>query len=939
MNELPKVYDPAQVEGRWYREWIDQNYFHADANTPKAPYTIVIPPPNVTGSLHMGHALFATLQDILIRWRRMQGYNALWLPGTDHAGIATQLVVERRLWREEQKTRHDIGREAFLERVWQWKQRSGGRIIEQLKVMGASCDWQRERFTMDEGLSRAVREAFVRLYEQGLIYRARRLINWCPRCHSALSDLEVEHTETDGKLWHIAYPVGTSGERLVVATTRPETLLGDTAVAVHPEDERFRHLIGQRAELPLTGRTIPIIGDAVLVDREFGTGAVKVTPGHDFNDFETGLRHGLEMISVFDADARLNENAPPAYRGLSTKEARERVLADLEAASLLQGEQPHKLSLGQCERCGTVVEPMLSLQWFVKTGPLARPAIEAVEQGKTRFVPESWTKTYMHWMTNIKDWCISRQLWWGHRIPAWYCAACREPTVARETPAACAHCGHKELRQDEDVLDTWFSSALWPFSTLGWPDDTKDLRTFYPTSVMETGYDIIFFWVARMMMMGLHFMKEVPFQTVFLHALVVDENGDKMSKVKGNVIDPLDVIHGAALEQLLAKAQGDGAGAPREAHDNIKKHFPEGIPAAGADALRFTLAAMAAQGRNIRLAVNRVEGYRHFANKIWNAARFTLMNLEGHDADRWHDELGAEGRERLGLGDRWILSRLQRTVAEVDQALESFKFNEAAQAIYRFLWTEFCDWYIELAKPSLQAAGTPGAEARRRTAQGALSSTLEVACRLLHPFMPFITEEIWQQLPRPSGSSGSILIAMYPAVDETLIDAAAERSMALVQQVVTAVRNLRSEYRVGPGVQLDVTVMSADAATRAEVEAHAELIQGLGRVRELKVALRGEPPHGTVVSVVGGDAASAGMDIDVAVNLEGQIDVAAERSRIAKDLAKTEKDLLQSQAKLEKPSFVERAPPAVVEEERRRLAESSDRIAKLKASLERLERL
>ncbi|HEX2570737.1 MAG TPA: valine--tRNA ligase [Polyangia bacterium] len=939
MNELPKVYDPAQVEGRWYREWIEQNVFHADANTPKAPYTIVIPPPNVTGSLHIGHALFATLQDILTRWRRMQGYNALWLPGTDHAGIATQLVVERRLWREEQKTRQDLGREAFLERVWQWKQRSGGRILEQLKVLGASCDWPRERFTMDEGLSRAVREAFVRLYEEGLIYRARRLINWCPRCHSALSDLEVEHTDTDGKLWHIAYPVegSSGGERLVVATTRPETLLGDTAVAVHPEDERFRHLIGRRAELPLTGRTIPIIGDAVLVDREFGTGAVKVTPGHDFNDFETGLRHGLEMISVFDADAKLNENAPAAYRGLTTKEARERVLADLKAAGLLQGEEPHKLSLGQCERCGTVVEPMLSLQWFVKTGPLARPAIEAVEQGKTRFVPENWTKTYMHWMTNIKDWCISRQLWWGHRIPAWYCAACQEPTVARETPAACARCGHKELRQDDDVLDTWFSSALWPFSTLGWPDDTKDLRTFYPTSVMETGYDIIFFWVARMMMMGLHFMKDVPFQTVFLHALVVDENGDKMSKVKGNVIDPLDVIHGATLEQLLTKAQGDGA--PKEALENIKKNFPQGIPAAGADALRFTLAAMAAQGRNIRLALSRVEGYRHFANKLWNAARFTLMNLEGHDADRWHDELGSEARERLGLGDRWILSRLQRTVAEVDQALEAFKFNEAAQAIYRFLWTEFCDWYIELAKPALQGSGTPAAETRRRMAQGVLSSTLEVACRLLHPFMPFVTEEIWQQLPRPSGSSGSIMITMYPVADDTLIDAAAERSMALVQQVVTAVRNLRSEYHVGPGVPLDVTVMSADAATRAEVEAHAELIQGLGRVRELQVAPRGEPPHGTVVSVIGGDAASAGMDIDVAVNLEGQIDVAAERVRIAKDLAKTEKDLAQSQAKLEKPSFVERAPPAVVEEERRRLAESQDRIAKLKASLERLGRL
>jgi valyl-tRNA synthetase len=766
-RELPKTYDPAEIEPKWYRFWSAQGYFHADAALPKTPYTIVVPPPNVTGSLHMGHALTFSIQDILIRWKRMEGYNALWQPGTDHAGIATQMVVERELHATEQRSRHDLGREVFLERVWKWKEESGGRISEQLRVLGCSLDWQRERFTMDPAYALAVREAFVRLYDEGLIYRARRLINWCPRCYTALSDLEVNHKDQEGSLYHIAYPVNGSDVKLVVATTRPETMLGDTAVAVHPEDERWRGLIGRTVRLPLAGRDIPIVGDPVLVDREFGSGAVKVTPGHDFNDFESGLRNRLEQLSILDLHGKVVAPAPARYRGLGVAEARAQVVRDLEAEGHLVRVEPHQHSVGGCQRCDTVVEPMLSMQWFVKTAPLARPAIEAVEQGKVKFVPASWAKTYFHWMTNIKDWCISRQLWWGHRIPAFYCDGCGDVLVTRrdEDAAACPKC-RAPLRQDEDVLDTWFSSALWPFATLGWPEATRELKTFYPTSVMETGYDIIFFWVARMMMMGLHFMKKVPFRTVFLHAMVVDEKGEKMSKVRGNVIDPLD---------LTSKF--------------------------GADALRFTIAALAAQGRNIKLSLQRVEGYRHFANKVWNASRFALMNLDGFDPDRFSDAQ-REGPTALALElpDQWILSRLQGVSREVDRALTDFKVNEAAQAIYRFVWTELCDWYIELSKGALRAEGEAG-DARRRVVQGVLTTALETAMRLLHPFMPFLTEEIWQQLPKPAGTPGSIMITLFPVVDERYDDAEAERAMGLLQGVISAVRTLRAEYNVPPGAQ------------------------------------------------------------------------------------------------------------------------------------------
>jgi valyl-tRNA synthetase len=935
MSELPKAYDPAQVEQKWYRFWLEQHYFHADAQTPKAPFSIVIPPPNVTGSLHMGHALFVTIQDILIRWKRMGAYNAMWLPGTDHAGIATQMVVERMLQATEGKSRHDLGREEFLRRVWAWKEKHGGRITEQLKVMGASLDWDRERFTMDEGLTRAVREAFVRLYEEGLIYRAERLINWCSRCFTALSDLEVEHEETQGSLWHIAYPFST-GERLIVATTRPETMLGDTAVAVHPEDERFQKLIGKQVRLPLTGREIPVIGDATLVDREFGTGAVKVTPAHDFNDFETGQRHKLPSLSILDANGRINDAAPQKYRGLTVEEARKAVLADLEAEGLLVETKAHSLSVGRCQRCDTVVEPRLSLQWFVKTAPLAKPAIEAVEgssnrYGRTNFVPESWTKTYMHWMTNIKDWCISRQLWWGHRIPVWYCEK-QHPTVSRDTngPGVCA-CGSHVLRQDEDVLDTWFSSALWPFSTLGWPEQTRELKTFYPTAVMETGYDILFFWVARMMMMGIHFMKKVPFRTVFLHAIVVDEHGEKMSKVKGNVIDPLDVVYGATLEQLLKKAK-EGL-APESALNNIEKSFPNGIPPAGADALRFTLAAMAAQGRNIRLSISRVEGYRHFANKLWNAARFALMNMTGFDADRFNEVLrGSSESATLTLADRWILTRLARVTTEVEEALGAYRFNDAAQAIYRFIWSELCDWYIELAKPVLyDESQEVSAQRRKRAAQGCLAMALETACRLLHPFMPFITEEIWQQLPKPTGTPGSIMITMFPAADPSLVDEGAESAMNLLKDLVVGVRNLRAEYNVAPSLQLEVTVQAAAESARETVTAHAQMIRALARVGALEVTGAGEPPSGTVVSVVG--------DAQVCVKLAGTIDVTAETARIEKERAKAEKERAGVAGRLGNESFVARAPAEIVDKERARQAELDEKIAKLSRSLERLAKL
>jgi len=940
-NPLPKQYDPTEVEGRWLRFWQTQDFFHADATAPKAPYSITLPPPNVTGSLHMGHALGGTLQDVLIRWRRMQGFNAMWMPGTDHAGIATQMLVERDLKRRENKSRHDLGRDAFLQRVWQWKERYGGRITEQLRLMGFSLDWPRERFTMDEPSSAAVREAFVRLHEEGLIYRAQRLVNWCVDCYTAVSDLEVNNEEESGHLWELRYPlVDPAGgiDHVVVATTRPETMLGDTGVAVHPDDPRYKDLIGKRVVLPLTDRDIPIVADG-FVDPEFGSGAVKVTPGHDFNDFDCGQRCGLDVLSVISPEGRIIAPAPEKYRGMTVTEARAAVVADLDAAGLLQATRDYKVARGRCDRSNTVIEPLLSEQWFVRAAPLAEPAIAAVESGRTKFVPELWTKTYMHWMTNIKDWCISRQLWWGHRIPAWYCGA-NHVNVARNQPTTCAECGSAELRQDGDVLDTWFSSALWPFSTLGWPDADlqrkSGLRTFYPNSVLVTAADIIFFWVARMMMMGLHFLGNVPFRTVYFTPIVTDEKGDKMSKVKGNVIDPLDVVHGATLDALIDRVKNEAL--PPEAVDRIKKSFPKGMAPAGADALRFSLAAMTLPGRNIRLSMERIEGYRHFVNKLWNASRFALMNLDGFSAERFADVIaggppGEASEYELTLPDRWILSRLQQVCRDVDAALESFRFADAANALYHFVWGELCDWYIELAKPHLAPAAVEGdddAGARRRfVTQGVLASVLETTLRMLHPFMPFVTEEIWHKLPRPASLPDSLMITVYPRDDQRFDDPAAEAEMGLVRDVTVAIRSLRSTYNVPPSWSVPVEVRAADAGRREVLTRTLSLVENGARVT---VTLRehGEHIPHSAKQVVG-------ADVEVVVPLAGLVDIDAEKKRIDKEIGKADKEVSQLERRLANPDFVARAPAEVVDELRTRLADEQTRRQRLAAALEALQ--
>ncbi len=878
-TELAKGYEHRDVEARWGPFWRERGFFHADEkDRSRPPFSIVLPPPNVTGSLHLGHALTATLQDVLIRWKKMSGFNTLWLPGTDHAGIATQMIVEKELKKTEQKSRHDLGREEFLRRVWAWKEKYGSRIGEQHQALGAGLDWERERFTMDEGLSRAVREVFVRLHEEGLVYREKKLINWCPDCHTALSDLEVEQKDAEqGELWSFAYPLVDGSTEVVVATTRPETMLGDTAVAVHPDDERYRAVVGKKVRHPLTGRELPIVADAILVDPKFGTGAVKVTPAHDFNDFETGKRHGLAQLTVIGPDGKMTAEAGPVA-GLDRFEARKRVKELVAEQGLDRGTKPHLLAIGRCQRSQTILEPLLSDQWYVRIEPLARPAIEAVEQGKTRFIPEQWTNTYMSWMRNIHDWCISRQLWWGHQIPAWYCPD-GHVTVARETPSACGLCGKGPLRQDEDVLDTWFSSALWPFSTMGWPDRTETLGTFYPTSVMETGHDIIFFWVARMMMMGLHFMGEVPFRTVYLHPMVRDEKGQKMSKTKGNVIDPLVIT-----EQY------------------------------GADALRFTLAALTAQGRDIKLAKERIEGYRAFANKLWNATRFALMNLEGFEAS---PGAGAEGRT---AADRWILARTQRAVNETVAALEAFKFNEAAGTVYHYVWHELCDWYIELAKEALYGEDA----GRKRAAQGTLVHALAAALRLLHPFMPFITEELWHVLrAKVKGDAwpDSILAAPYPAVGP--VDEAAERAFQPLLETIDAIRNVRGEMNIPPRAPLSIDIATEDPVIRGAFDADGGVIARLASVShtELYAAQSTRPAPTSAVAVCSG--------FEVRVHFGHAVDVAAELARIAKEFEKLEQDLASIEKKLANPNFVAKAPPEVVEKDRLRAQELREKRGKL----------
>jgi valyl-tRNA synthetase len=872
---LAKAYEPKAVESRWYPEWEKSGYFTANPASGRPSFAIMIPPPNVTGSLHIGHAFTLTLQDVIVRWKRMSGFDVLWLPGLDHAGIATQVVVTREL-EKEGKRKEDLGREAFEKRIWEWKAKSGGQILNQLRLMGFSLDWTRERFTLDPMLSRAVREVFVSLWEQKLIYRGEYIINWCPgKCLTALSDLEVETEEANGKLWHIRYRAADGGPGIVVATTRPETLLGDTAVAVHPDDERYKHLIGKKLKLPVLGREIPVVADT-FVEREFGTGAVKVTPAHDPNDFAAGQRLGLSSINIMDERAVMNENAGP-YAGLDRFAAREKLMKQLEEEGLLEKTAAHQVPLGHCQRCHTVVEPRLSMQWYVKIQPLAGPAIAAVEKGDIKFVPEHWSKTYFEWMRNIRDWCISRQLWWGHRIPAWTCGGCKEIIVSREDPTSCSKCGGKELVQETDVLDTWFSSGLFPFSTLGWPDKTPDLQRYYPNDTMMTGFDIIFFWVARMIMFGTWFMKDVPFRTVFINGLVRDEKGEKMSKVKGNSIDPLVMID---------------------------KY--------GADALRFTLSALAAQGTDPSLAIQRLEGYGKFVNKLWNASRFTLMNLEGEIASAYRFQ-------DLLLPSRWIVSRTQAVAEAVDRSLAEYRFDQVANDLYHFVWHDFCDWYIELSKGYF-ADPHQGPITRR-----VLLETLDAILKMLHPIMPFVTEEIWQRIPH---EGASIMVAPFPKPDAAKRDAAADVEMERLQQFITEIRTIRATYEVEPRRRIDVTVVAKEAADRTFVERHQSLIKDLARIEAFAVVAAAEEAPGTIKHPVG--------PFDLRIPMAGLFDIAAEKTRLSKERLKMDAELEGLRKKLSNAQFVERAKPEVVAQNRERVAELETLLAKVETTLREL---
>ena len=872
-RELAKTYDPQEVEDRIYRFWLEGKYFHAERDPQKKPYTIVIPPPNITGQLHMGHALDETLQDILIRWRRMQGYSALWIPGTDHASIATEAKIVEAM-RKEGLTKEQIGREAFLDRAWDWKKKYGGRIVEQLKKLGSSCDWDRERFTLDEGCSKAVREVFVRLYEKGLIYRGERIINWCPHCKTSISDAEVEFSERDGFFWHLRYPFKDGSGYLELATTRPETLLGDTAVAVHPEDERYKALVGKMLVLPLVGREIPVIADE-YVERDFGTGVVKITPAHDPNDFEVGLRHHLEVINVMNDDGSINENGGK-YAGLPGLEARKQIVADLKEQGFLVRVEPIKHNVGACYRCGTLVEPRVSKQWFVKMKPLAEPAIEAVRSGKTQFIPDRFSKIYYHWMENIKDWCISRQLWWGHRIPAWYCQDCGETVVAREEPHVCPKCGSTHLKQDPDTLDTWFSSALWPFSTLGWPDKTPDLDYFYPTDTLVTGYDIIFFWVARMIFSGVEQTGETPFHTVLLHGLVRDEQGRKMSKSLGNGIDPLKVI-----DQF------------------------------GADALRFTLATGNSPGNDMRYSQEKVEASRNFANKIWNAARFILMNLEGHDVPN-------SLPEELTLADKWIVDSFNRTAKEVTENLEHFELGIAVQKLYDFLWDEFCDWYIEISKIRLNSGDEKAAQNARRVLVWVMSSTMQ----LLHPFMPFITEEIWQALPH---DGDSIMVSKWPEYSESHCFQEAAEEMRKIMEAVRAVRNRRSEMNVPPSRRAHLYIATASEET---FRAGVPIFERLAWASKVEIGPSFDL-EGSVTIVT--------PDAKLFIPTDELVDKKAELARLSKELESAKKQYETAQAKLKNEKFLSRAPANVVDGVRQNAAKLEEHIALLESGIKEMQ--
>jgi valyl-tRNA synthetase len=902
MSDLERPYDPREVEERWYAFWEKEGVFEAsdDPADTREPYVIPMPPPNVTGSLHMGHAQRCTLEDALIRWERMRGKNALWQPGIDHAGIATQTVVERQLAREG-KTRHDLGREAFTARVWQWKGESGGTIARQQRVLGASPDWRRSKFTMDPDLSVAVTEAFVRLYADGLIYRATRLINWCPECRTALSDLEVENEEgANGELFQFAYKVDGSEDELVVATTRPETMLGDTAVAVHPDDPRYTHLHGKKLVHPFVDRKIPIITDAILVDPKFGTGAVKVTPAHDWNDFATGKRHGLEEINILNLDGTLNAEGGP-FAGMDRKRARTAVKKALDEKGLARGSKPHVLTLPKCQRSGGVVEPMISTQWFCKMSEMATEAMKAVADGRTKIVPEEWKKTYDHFLSNIQDWCISRQLWWGHQIPAWH-GPDGSFVVARTKPADLG----PEWVQDPDVLDTWFSSALWPFSTLGWPSETPALEKFYPSSDLETGYDILFFWVARMMMFGLYFMKDVPFRRVLLSGLIVDETGDKMSKVKGNVIDPLDLIHGATFTDMVKKTL---PGAPeQEALTKFKKAYPSaaamgnGFPAFGTDALRFTLATFPPSNKRIALAPKRIEGYRHFANKIWNATRLSLGHLEKLDAGA----LSGTPPKATTWFNRWLLAELANAIDVANGGLASFRIDEAANESYRFFWNEFCDWYLEITKPVLRNETAEADETRR-----VLAHVLETALRLLHPLMPFITEDLWQRVPKPSSRKRSIAFGPYPTRADGIDDPGALDEMAIFKGVVSAARTIRSEHEIDPKAAVPLTLRIASPEAKALLEERISSIATLVKSESPTIEASGGPRiPGTMTSIV----PSARGPIEVLVGLKGLVTKEKELVRIERETKRIDKDLAAIEKKMSSKGFLDRAPKEVIDE-------------------------
>jgi valyl-tRNA synthetase len=921
---VDKVFDPSKIEAKWSAIWEEGGYYKPDMHNPAVPYCIMIPPPNVTGSLHMGHAFQDTIMDALIRYHRMRGDKTLWQVGTDHAGIATQMVVERQL-QQKGSSRHDLGRAEFINQVWEWKQESGSTITKQLRRLGASVDWSRERFTMDEGLSKAVIKSFVDLYREGLIYRGQRLVNWDPVLHTAISDLEVESEEEQGSLWHIRYPVVGSNEYLVVATTRPETMLGDVAVAVHPDDKRYAKFIGKLLQLPLTNRQIPVIADE-YVDPEFGTGCVKITPAHDFNDYAVGTRHKLALINILTSDAKINQNAPAAYQGLDRFVARKKIIEDLTTQNLLDKIEPHTLKVPRGDRSNAVVEPFLTDQWFVKIESLAQPAIEAVKSHKIQFIPENWTKVYYEWMHNIQDWCISRQLWWGHRIPAWYDEAGNIYVGYDEADVRKTYHLSTDmvLQQDQDVLDTWFSAALWPFSTLGWPDQTIELQQFYPTNVLVTGFDIIFFWVARMIMFGLKFAGDVPFKEVYIHGLIQDQNGQKMSKTKGNVLDPLDLIDGINLEDLVAK-RVKGLMQPQMAkkiEQDTRKQFPDGIPAFGTDALRFTYCALATNGRHIRFDLKRLEGYRNFCNKLWNAARYVFMNIESLDP---HAELDVNAEyNSLPLVDKWILSRWDQTKANVIKNFDAYRFDFIATALYEFVWNEFCDWYLELAKPTLTSSSADEANLTRKTLKFMLGEILQV----LHPIMPFITEEIWQKIPHKQ--TGLLINHKFPAVN-AVYNEEIETTMGELQKIILGVRNIRGEMNIAPGKMLALLIVNANSAQQQLIQQYAYLLQSIAKLESIKFLAPTDKQPESAVALVG--------EMQLLIPMQGLIDKEAELARLNRELEKLNKEIIKAKAKLDNPGYVEKAPKEVVAKEQQNFADLQQSVSKIQENIQKISQM